>query len=249
MLLALDASTGNAVAAAVPLLPEAAAAEAVAVAVAPPGRPAAGLLGAADRVVRAADVRVVACAIGPGSYAGVRAAVATAKALAWAAGVPLVAVGSLEALAVAAWLEGGREAEPPLVAAALDARRGRVYGAAFRPGPGWPPEPEPVLDPALRPREAWREAVAGLGPCRRAGTGWLGEEAGPLAGGPILCAGLGRALALVGLRRWASGRLADPFRLVPAYLSDPDVGPVPAALGGAGAPGGVDSGGPDATGR
>jgi len=54
---------------------------------------------------RPADLRGVAVAAGPGSFTGLRVAVSAGKTLAWSAGVPLFAVGSLEALAFgpAAW--------------------------------------------------------------------------------------------------------------------------------------------------
>ncbi len=54
---------------------------------------------------RPADLLGVAVAAGPGSFTGLRVAVSAGKTLAWSAGIPLFAVGSLEALAfgAAAW--------------------------------------------------------------------------------------------------------------------------------------------------
>ncbi len=63
---------------------------------------------------------------GPGSFTGLRSAVAAARGLALAAGLPVLAVGSLEALAAAV----PSYASGTLVAA-MDARRGQVYAQAF----------------------------------------------------------------------------------------------------------------------
>jgi tRNA threonylcarbamoyladenosine biosynthesis protein TsaB len=64
---------------------------------------------------------------GPGSFTGVRVAVAAARAFALAAGRPVLAVSALEALAEAAGPD-----ERPLLAA-IDARRGELYLQAFGP--------------------------------------------------------------------------------------------------------------------
>ena len=69
------------------------------------------------------DVDRVAVCVGPGSFTGIRAGVATAAGLARGCGADLVGVGSLRAL-----LAGAREAgiEGPLVAA-IDARRRELF--------------------------------------------------------------------------------------------------------------------------
>lgn len=83
------------------------------------------------------DVGCVAVSIGPGSFTGLRVALATAKGLALGGGSALVGVPTLEALAAVAlpgW--GGDEALAPdgggaVIAPCLDARKGEVYGATF----------------------------------------------------------------------------------------------------------------------
>ena len=75
-----------------------------------------------------ADVTCVAVDAGPGLFTGLRVGLATAKGLAYAHGVPIVAVGSLEALASAHARPGER------VAAVIDARRGELYAAVYEGG-------------------------------------------------------------------------------------------------------------------
>jgi tRNA threonylcarbamoyladenosine biosynthesis protein TsaB len=219
-------------------------------AAAPGGRPAAALLDLLAGLLRSARLGLgaldgLAVAVGPGSYAGVRAAVMTAKALAWAAGLPLAAVDSLEAVAAAPPSPPDPEA---LVAACLDARRGRVYGAVYRLSPTAPPSP--VLPPARWPRPGWIEAVRAQAAVAHtgwwpAGPGWLPEEvtapgslaqargaAAAAAGGSAPAGGeASRAAAVAALGRWrlARGERVDPLRLLPRYLSAPEVG---AAAGG-----------------
>lgn len=71
------------------------------------------------------EVAAVACGRGPGSFTGVRIAVATAKGLAHGLRVPLVGFGTSDAVA-------HRIGRPGLVGVATDAMRGEVYPALFR---------------------------------------------------------------------------------------------------------------------
>jgi len=76
------------------------------------------------------DVAAVAVGRGPGSFTGVRIAVATAKGLAHGWGVPLVGLGTLDAVA---WRFAEHDG---LVGIVGDAMRGEVYPCAFRCGDG-----------------------------------------------------------------------------------------------------------------
>ncbi len=73
-------------------------------------------------------VDLFACAVGPGSFTGVRIAVSLVKGLALAAGKPCVGVSSLAARAYAL-----RDL-PGVVCPVIDARRGNVYNALFEGG-------------------------------------------------------------------------------------------------------------------
>lgn len=90
----------------------------------------------------------IAVSIGPGSFTGLRVGIGFGKGIAYASGVPMIGVSTLDGLAAAAD-ERGR------VAVCLDARKGEVYLALYLPG-------EHVharvgLDRALSPEEAASE--------------------------------------------------------------------------------------------
>lgn len=76
------------------------------------------------------EVSVVAVDVGPGLFTGLRVGVATAKALALALRVPMVGQSSLDLLAFALHHTDG------LIATVVDARRGEVFAALYRPVPG-----------------------------------------------------------------------------------------------------------------
>jgi len=98
----------------------------------------------AEAGIAARDLDAVAVTVGPGSFAGIRGALALARGLALAAGRTLVGVTVAEALA---------EALPPhdrTVWCAIDSRRGRVFldiGGTLRSvsPDGLPPAPGPVV--------------------------------------------------------------------------------------------------------
>lgn len=73
-----------------------------------------------------ADIDAIAVSEGPGSYTGVRIGVTIAKTLAWTLQKPLYGLSSLKVLAGNAIYFNG------LICPIVDARRGNVYGAAYR---------------------------------------------------------------------------------------------------------------------
>lgn len=82
------------------------------------------VLGDAEMTVN--DMDAIAVSRGPGSFTGLRIGSATAKGLAAAAGIPIVEVPTLEALAVGVGNAGGR-----LICPVIDARRNEVYTALY----------------------------------------------------------------------------------------------------------------------
>ena len=76
------------------------------------------------------DVTGVAVGLGPGLYTGLRVGIATAQAFAMARRLPMVGMCGLDVLAFQA-----RHVRRTVVAT-LDARRGEVFSAVYRPAPG-----------------------------------------------------------------------------------------------------------------
>jgi tRNA threonylcarbamoyladenosine biosynthesis protein TsaB len=93
----------------------------------------------------------LAVGIGPGSFTGVRIGLTMAKALAYAGGLGLVGVSSLQALA-----ENGRGLAP-VVCPAIDALKDEVYSACYRFDASGLTELEP---PAARAPQPWAAALA-----------------------------------------------------------------------------------------
>jgi len=75
--------------------------------------------------VKKTDIKAIAVSIGPGSFTGLRIGLSTAKALAYALNIPVVAVPTLAAMAYGCPVPGA------ILAPILDAQKGNVYQALF----------------------------------------------------------------------------------------------------------------------
>lgn len=73
------------------------------------------------------DLQCVCCGLGPGSFTGVRIALATAKGIAQSLSIGLIGISTLDALAWGAWHAGTRGA----LAVVCDAMRKEVYPACY----------------------------------------------------------------------------------------------------------------------
>ncbi|MDH4189199.1 MAG: tRNA (adenosine(37)-N6)-threonylcarbamoyltransferase complex dimerization subunit type 1 TsaB [Betaproteobacteria bacterium] len=156
----------------------------------------------------------VAFGTGPGSFTGLRIACGIAQGLAFARGLPVIGVSTLEAIA--------EESGASRALVCLDARMHEVYYAGFE-----------------RCEGIWRETIAAA--CvapgrveRPAGGGWTGCGNGFAAYGEALCAALGGTLATVlpGIRPsaaalarlaavpLAAGRGRDAALAAPVYVRD-----------------------------
>jgi tRNA threonylcarbamoyladenosine biosynthesis protein TsaB len=101
-----------------------------------------------QELLREAGVALAGCdaiafGAGPGSFTGVRTACGVAQGLAFGAGLPVLPLVTLEAMAEACRARTGASE----VVAVLDARMGEVYWAQYRWRDGW----EVVCAPALCP--------------------------------------------------------------------------------------------------
>ncbi len=161
--------------------------------------------------LRAADLDAVAFGAGPGSFTGLRIACGIAQGLAFARGLPVLGVSSLEAMA--------EECGAQRVVACLDARMGEVYYSALeKRGARW----EEVL-PA--------QCVALAAAPRPPGDGWVGcgngfaaHIADPGAMGlskvyPDIHPAAA-ALARLAAPRLAAGEGVDAGQAAPHYLRD-----------------------------
>ena len=88
--------------------------------------PSIDALFSSERLEKSA-ISCVVCGRGPGSFTGVRIAIATAKGIAYGLGVPLYGISTLDAVAWGAWLSGTRGA----LGVVADAMRGELYPARY----------------------------------------------------------------------------------------------------------------------
>lgn len=209
------------------------------VAVARDGAPAAAaayvdLQGHAERLFHAVDealaaagaaraaLGAIACDVGPGSFTGVRVGVASAKGIAVALGLPLVGVVSLEAMAAAAFAEGAAAPEDTVIAA-LDAKKGEIFAAAYRASGACviPPETRPLAGASLDLAGAGRVVIVGEIAAS------LALPAGArLARGPALDLPDAAWIARIAARRLAEGDRGGAEDVEPLYVRAPDATPM-----------------------
>ncbi|HEY0666435.1 MAG TPA: tRNA (adenosine(37)-N6)-threonylcarbamoyltransferase complex dimerization subunit type 1 TsaB [Gallionella sp.] len=172
-----------------------------------------------DALLREADVGLAQCdgiafGMGPGSFTGVRIACGVTQGLAFGANLPVAGVCTLEALAEAA----GR----PRVIAALDARMGEIYHAAYqKEDDGWtvacPPslcKPEAASEVA---DDGWFGAGSGFAAY---GAALQQRYAGQLHGIDAAAIPPAAAIAVLGAAQFARGGGVDAALALPLYLRD-----------------------------
>ncbi len=187
----------------------------------------AGLFVEASALLREAgvdreEIALLGVGRGPGSFTGVRVAVAAAKTLAFSLQRPLVAPESLAVRAAGTGLSAG------LVFVVLDARRNEVYYGAYRMAGGCP---QAILGPGADVPERAADRFAS---CREKANGeamitGTGVDAFPHAWPPDLAVVVSEPPGAEGLSRLCRlkaerGELADPFKLKPLYVRRPELG-------------------------
>ena len=164
--------------------------------------------------VKLAQLDGIAFGKGPGSFTGVRIACGATQGLAFGANLPVAGVCTLEALAEAS----GR----PRVIAALDARMGEIYHAAYEKHDDvWTTVREPCL---CKPKDAppvSGENWFGIG----SGFAMHGKSLEERYAGQLLGIDAGMvpqaaAIAALGAAQFAAGRGVDAAQALPLYLRD-----------------------------
>lgn len=169
----------------------------------------------AEAGLKKAQLDAIAIGRGPGAFTGVRLAIAIGQGIALALDRPIVPVSTLAALAM--------QAAGPRVLAAIDARMGEVYAAAFalRDGDAVALTAEQVLAPSAVALPAGDEAWQGVGTGFAAADGALAARLGSRLvavdpGALPHAADVARLAALAHAR----GEALAPERVEPAYLRD-----------------------------
>ncbi len=160
----------------------------------------------------ARDLNGVAFGAGPGAFTGVRIACGVAQGIAFGIDVPVVAIGTLMAVAEAAGA--------PRVVCCLDARMGEVYHAAYeRRGDGWhevhaPGLYKPAAVPAL-PAGKWTACGGGFAAFRDELSARYAGSIERVIDGVIPHA---HEIAVLGARQFLRGDTLDAAEALPLYV-------------------------------
>jgi tRNA threonylcarbamoyladenosine biosynthesis protein TsaB len=166
------------------------------------------------------DCDAVSFGAGPGSFTGLRIACSVAQGLAFGAGLPVVAIGTLDAIAFGAASESGTAT----LLVAQDARMGEVYWGVFDV---LADVPRPLIAPSLSKAADTGHALADAGFTLPfavgAGNAWQAHPealAGVAARIVLREAADAADVAVLGAREFAVGRAIDPADAVPLYVRD-----------------------------
>jgi len=187
--------------------------------------------------VQRSEIELIACDIGPGSFTGVRVGVASAKGLALGLGVPLVGVGSLEAMADEAFATGAAKPRD-LVATVIDAKKQEFFLAVYDASgqTRWTPVHVPTAEAARLVREELSRFLQdNVGICVVGEAALLDADLGAVVvRGTSFDVPDAVAIGRVGRRRFALEErrveVFDPGLLEPSYVRPPDAKPMVAAV-------------------
>ena len=205
------------------------------------------------------DLAAIAFGRGPGSFTGVRLASSVVQGLAYGAGVGVVPVSTLQAVALRALrdddaLAGTTRATHVIVC--NDARMDEVYVGAFARGAAestvvrpMPLGPETVIPPAevVVPQGAREDEGEGKGKAQNIGVRWIGagrgfkaypelsrlraEQGGVLAAVHETILPRAEDILAIAIPEVAAGRVLPPTAALPIYVRD-EVAKVPRAIPG-----------------
>jgi tRNA threonylcarbamoyladenosine biosynthesis protein TsaB len=164
--------------------------------------------------VRLADCDAIAFGAGPGSFTGVRTACGVAQGLAFGAGLPVLPLVTLEAMAEACRARTGATE----VLAVLDARMNEVYWAQYRYAAGaWQAVCAPVL---CAPEAVAPQPADGLAACGNGFAAYPDAFAGKdfFTGAHADILPHARELALLGVAALARGEAVAAEAAQPLYL-------------------------------
>lgn len=164
-------------------------------------------------------LQAVAVALGPGSFTGLRVALAAAKGIALANGIVLLGAPTLDATAYP-----HQNAATPVIAV-IQAGRGRVCWALYAHGPdGWAPQTPYQLSTVEALAQTITRPTLFVGELHETDqetlTRWCGRPRVSFAP-PALAMRRAGYLAELAWRRLASGQADDPATLSPIYLHEP----------------------------
>ena len=177
------------------------------------------LLGSVEWVMESAgaswdDIDGIAVSLGPGSFTGLRIGLSAAKGLVMATGKPLLAVPTLDALALC------YSGEAELIGCLLDARREEVYAALYRPGKG--PLPEIVGNYRAVSPEALAEEldcpVVLLGSGAQLYANLFGAKEQISVINSISAHPRAAHIGFIGAHMLNQGQIADPVTVAPLYV-------------------------------
>ena len=167
------------------------------------------------------DVGLLAAAVGPGSFTGVRIGVSLVKGIAFGKNIPCVSVSTLDELAEnLAGLDG-------IIVPCMDARRSQVYTATYRGKDGTLEkltEDRAIAISALADelREFGNEKIYLVGDGYEAASRGLEDAGIKLAKTPrLLISESAYSVAVIAKRKYDAGELQDDLTIAPTYLRMP----------------------------
>ncbi len=162
------------------------------------------------------DCDAIAFGAGPGSFTGVRTACGIAQGLAFGAGLPVVPVVTLDAMALACC----QQYAAADILVVLDARMGEVYWGQYRFADGPATGPITVVAPTLSAPGAVQARGAGVVACGNGLAAYAEAFAARPFGGDAYPAIMPHAaqIAMLARRAFAAGAWVPPREAQPLYL-------------------------------